>query len=71
MTVWAWVGGELVVLAAGQVGEAGAVDRVGALRSPDGSPGRQPQAGPSLAGEFGAADEGAGQSSPAAPGRRV
>ena len=54
-------GRELVVLAAGQVLVAGAVDGVGALRSPDRAPGRQPQPGSALPGEFGAADERAGQ----------
>ena len=61
MTVWAWVGGELVVLAAGQVPVAGGVDGVGALGSPDRPPGGEPQSGPALSGQFGAADERAGQ----------
>ena len=61
ITVWAWVGGELVVLAGGQVSVAGGVDGVGVQRTPDRPPGREPQSGSALAGELGAADEGAGQ----------
>src|SRR3954467_5450088 len=49
---------ESVVLAGGQVPVAGTVDRVGALGSPDRSPGGDPQPGPALAGELGPAGEG-------------
>jgi hypothetical protein len=52
--------GKPVLLAAGQVGKPGRVNRVGVLRAPDRPPGRQPQAGPALAGEFRAAGERAG-----------
>jgi transposase len=43
--------GERVLLAFGQVRESGGVDGVGALRAPDGSPGRQPQSGAALPGQ--------------------
>jgi hypothetical protein len=53
-------GSQFVVLAGGQVPVAGGVDRVGQAGGPHGAPGGQPQPGPALAGESGAADEGAG-----------
>src|SRR3954447_23308142 len=49
---------ELVVLAGGQVPVAGSVDGGGALGSPDGSPGRDPEPWSALAGELGPAGEG-------------
>lgn len=52
---------KLVVFSAGPVLVAGAVDGVGSLGSPDGAPGRESQPGLALAGEFGSADERAGQ----------
>ena len=52
--------GEPVVLSGGQVGESGGVDGVGALRASHSPPCRQPQPGPSLPGQFRAADEVAG-----------
>jgi hypothetical protein len=44
---------ELVLAAAGQVGELGGIDRVGALGSPDRPPGAPAQSGPSLPGQLG------------------
>ena len=61
ITVCAWVGGELVLLPAGQAPIVGCVDGVGALGSPHCAPRGHPQSGPSLPGEFGAADECAGR----------
>src|SRR4051812_15262208 len=49
---------ELVVLTGGQMPVAGAADGIGALGSPDGSPGRDPQPWSALAGELGPAGEG-------------
>ena len=61
MTVWAWVAVSLLLLAAGQMPISGGVDGVAALGSPDRPPCRQAQPGSSGTGEFGAADERAGQ----------
>jgi hypothetical protein len=53
-------GGELVVVAAGEVDVAGAEDGVGVQRTPGGPPGRQPQGGSASPGDAGGAGVGAG-----------
>jgi hypothetical protein len=53
-------GGELVVLAAGQVRQPGSVDGIGFQRAPDRTPGRQAQRWASLPGQAGAAGVAAG-----------
>ena len=53
--------GQLVFLTIGQVPVAGGEDGVRVVCGPHGSPRSKPEVGPALTGEFGAANEGAGQ----------
>src|SRR5689334_1705412 len=61
ITAWAWVVVSLFWSRGGEVVESGGVDGVGALRAPDRTPGGESECGAALAGQFGAADEAAGQ----------